>query len=64
MCPQIGVPGQSGHLDAGSPVIALVKWVGALDISTSYLGRWGMAWDGMGWDGMGSLSDCYVPLQV
>lgn len=36
---QIGVPGQSGHLDAGSPVIALVKWVGEMDISTSYLGR-------------------------
>jgi len=37
---QIGVPGESGHLDALSPVTALVRWVGALDTSTSYLGRW------------------------
>jgi len=37
---QIGVPGQSGHVDATSPVIALVRWVGSLDKSTSYLGKY------------------------
>jgi len=36
---QIGVPGQSGHLDATSPVIVLVRWVGALHNFISYLGR-------------------------
>jgi len=40
---EIGVPGHSGHLDATSPVIALVRWVGALDKSTSYLGRYEFA---------------------